>query len=77
MLTTPRPDSDFVFELVIPSLPGHTFSQGASKPGFAAGQIAVLFDELMSRLGHHKYYVHGENWGSVIGNSMAILNADK
>lgn len=77
LLTTPRPDSDFVFELVIPSLPGYTFSQGSSKPGLAAAPIAVLFDELMSRLGHQKYYVHGGDWGSVIGNNMAILNPDK
>ncbi|CAH1396964.1 unnamed protein product [Nezara viridula] len=77
LLTTPQPDSNFVFEVVIPSLPGHTFSQGASKPGLAPAKIAVLFNELMSRLGHDKYYVHGGDWGSVIGNNMAILNPDK
>lgn len=27
MLTTPRPDSDFVFEVIAPSLPGYGFSQ--------------------------------------------------
>lgn len=77
MLTTPRPDSDFVFEVVIPSLPGYTFSQGASKPGLGVPQIAVMFDELMSRLGHRKYYVHGGDWGSVLGNNMAILFPNK
>ncbi|CAH1396960.1 unnamed protein product [Nezara viridula] len=77
LLTTPQPDFNFVFEVVIPSLPGYTFSQGATKPGLASAHIAVLFDELMSRLNHDKYYVHGEDWGSAIGNSMAILNPNK
>jgi len=39
MLTTPRPDKDFVFEVIAPSLPGYGFSQAAVRPGLATPQV--------------------------------------
>ena len=38
-LTTPQASRDFVFELIIPSLPGYGFSQAASKPGLGPPQV--------------------------------------
>lgn len=35
--------------------------------------MAVIFKNLMNRLGHKKYYVQGGDWGAVIGSSMATL----
>lgn len=39
LLTTPKPDKDFVFELVVPSLPGYGFSDGAVRPGLAPAYV--------------------------------------
>jgi juvenile hormone epoxide hydrolase len=42
MLTTPRPDRDFVFEVIAPSLPGYGFSQGAVRPGLGTAQVKLI-----------------------------------
>jgi len=39
MLTTPRPDRNFVFEVIAPSLPGFAFSQAAVRPGLGPAQV--------------------------------------
>jgi len=46
LLTTPRPDKDFVFEVIAPSLPGYGFSQAAVRQGLGPPQ--VKFTEKMS-----------------------------
>lgn len=53
MLTTPRPDRDFVFEVIAPSLPGYGFSQGAVRPGldqthvkFTAKCLIILLNDV-------------------------------
>jgi len=42
MLTTPRPDKDFVFEVIAPSLPGYGFSQAAVRPGMGPAQVKFV-----------------------------------
>lgn len=39
MLTTARPGSDYVFEVIAPSLPGYGFSAPAVRPGLGAAQV--------------------------------------
>lgn len=39
LLTKPRADHDFAFELIIPSLPGYGFSQGAVRRGLDTAQV--------------------------------------
>ncbi|KAF7988590.1 hypothetical protein HCN44_001163 [Aphidius gifuensis] len=73
MLTTPKENVDFIFELIIPSLPGYGFSQGAVRPGLAHAEIAVIFKNLMTRLGFNKFYAQGGDWGSIIVRDMAAL----
>lgn len=73
MLTTPQKNRDFVFELIVPSLPGFGFSDAAKKPGCGTAQMAVIFSNLMKRLGYHSYFVQGGDWGSGIASSMATL----
>ncbi|XP_077295129.1 juvenile hormone epoxide hydrolase 1-like isoform X2 [Arctopsyche grandis] len=73
MLTTPRKGMNFVFEIIIPSLPGYGFSQAASKPGLGAAQMSVVMKNLMGRLGYEKYMVQGGDWGSLIAHNMAVL----
>ncbi|XP_011879720.1 PREDICTED: juvenile hormone epoxide hydrolase 1-like [Vollenhovia emeryi] len=73
MLTTPRPDRDFVFEVIAPSLPGYGFSQGAVRPGLGTPQIALIFKNLMLRLGFGKFYTQGGDWGSAVVAHMSSL----
>ncbi|XP_063628907.1 juvenile hormone epoxide hydrolase-like [Cydia splendana] len=73
LLSTQRSDYDFVFEVVVPSLPGFGFSQGAVRPGLGPFQVAIVMRNLMNRLGFNKYYVHGGDFGHVIGSIMATL----
>ncbi|RZB40630.1 juvenile hormone epoxide hydrolase-like protein, partial [Asbolus verrucosus] len=77
LLTTVQKDKHFVFEVIAPSLPGYGFSQAAVRPGLGASQVAVVFKNLMKRLGFENYYVQGGDWGSTIASSMAILFPEK
>ncbi|GGN88314.1 microsomal epoxide hydrolase [Actinoplanes lobatus] len=54
------------FHLVIPSLPGFGFSTPLAGPGMNAARIAAILTELMARLGHDRYGVHGYDWGAWI-----------
>ncbi|XP_072023374.1 epoxide hydrolase 1-like [Amphiura filiformis] len=38
-----------------------------------AHAVARIFGKLMSRLGHHRYYVQGGDWGSYITSIMGML----
>ncbi|EFN83232.1 juvenile hormone epoxide hydrolase 1 [Harpegnathos saltator] len=73
MLTTPRPDKDFVFEVIAPSLPGYAFSQAAVRPGLGPAQMSLMFKNLMSRLGFSKFYAQGGDWGSIIVTHLSGL----
>ncbi|MBY5349807.1 alpha/beta fold hydrolase [Rhizobium leguminosarum] len=64
------------FDLIIPSLPGYGFSAKPKRP-ISPQRIGVLFDLLMHEvLGYDRYLVHGTDWGIVIGQSMALDQAD-
>ena len=73
LLTQDSPDYDFVFEVVVPSLPGYGFSDPAKKAGLGPAEMGLIFDRLMKRLGYDRYYVQGGDWGSLIGTNMATL----
>mgnify|MGYP005984319255 CR=1 FL=1 len=73
LLTTPSPDKNFVFEVIVPSIPGYGFSQAAVRPGLGAPQMAVIFKNLMKRLGFEKYYVQGGDFGAIILHQMSVL----
>ncbi|XP_058818176.1 juvenile hormone epoxide hydrolase 1-like [Topomyia yanbarensis] len=72
-LTTRSDEKEYVFEVIVPSLPGYGFSQGAAKQGLSPAKIAVILRNLMIRLGFKKYYVHGGDWGAIVGNLMATF----
>lgn len=71
MLTTETKDKDYVFEVIAPSLPGYGFSEAASKQGLHFAEMAIVFRNLMARLGKSRYYIQGGDWGSAIGTTMA------
>lgn len=76
MLTTPSKERNIVFELVMPHIPGYGFSETAVKPGLGAAETALVFKNLMHRLGHEKFYVQGGDMGGIILNYMSVMYPD-
>jgi len=77
LLTAPRDDSDVVFDVICPSIPGYGFSEAAHRPGLNVIEAGRLFVKLMDRLGIEKFYVQGGDWGSHIVTSIATLFPDR
>lgn len=73
LITAVSKDRDFAIEVIVPSLPGYGFSDGAVRPGLGAPQIGVVMRNLMHRLGYKKFYVQGGDWGGIIGSTMATI----
>lgn len=49
------------------------FSDGASVTGLNPTEMAVIFRNLMLRLGYNKFLIQGGDWGSLIGASLATI----
>lgn len=64
---------DIDFEIIVPSLPGYGWSSAASKPGLGYPQMAVVFRNLMRRLGYKNWYIQGGDWGSQIASMMGTF----
>lgn len=75
LLTKPSKDN-IAFEVIVPSLPGYGFSDGAAKKGLGSAKMAVIFKNLMDRIGIQKYFIQGGDWGSYIGAIMASYFPD-
>ncbi|XP_029155825.1 juvenile hormone epoxide hydrolase 1-like [Nylanderia fulva] len=73
LLTTPKAEYDFVFEVIAPSLPGFGFSSPATIPGLSYIQMSMVLKNLMLRLGYDKFYIQGGDWGAIIVNAMSTL----
>ncbi|XP_049279606.1 juvenile hormone epoxide hydrolase 1-like [Anopheles funestus] len=73
MLSNRTSDKEYVFDVIVPSLPGYGWSQGSTKPGLSASKVAVIMKNLMARLGYRRFYIQGGDWGAIIGNLMAVL----
>lgn len=68
-LTTPEKfggDRDDSFDVIIPSIPGHAFSEIPLKQGFEDRQVANIFVKLMKALGYDKFGAHGYDLGASI-----------
>ncbi|XP_063541559.1 juvenile hormone epoxide hydrolase-like [Cydia strobilella] len=68
-----RDDCDFVFEIVVPNLPGYGYSEATSKPGLALYQMGIIMKNLMLRLGKQQFYIHAGDVGHVVGDAIATL----
>lgn len=73
LLTTSKPEYDFVFEVIVPSLPGYGFSSPATITGLTSAEIGVVMKNLMLRLNFNKFYLQGGDWGSAIVAAMSVL----
>ena len=60
------------FEIVVPSLPGFGYSDGAILPGMSPKRMAQVLNALMTtKLGYDHYVVQGGDWGSQIARHLA------
>jgi pimeloyl-ACP methyl ester carboxylesterase len=63
------------FHLVIPSLPGHGFSEKPSSTGWDPARIARAWVVLMKRLGYDRFVAQGGDWGAAVTQWMGIQAA--
>jgi epoxide hydrolase len=78
-LTDPRShdaDPADAFHVVVPSIPGFGPSTPVVEPGWEMGRTADAFAELMRRLGHERYGLHGGDIGAGITGQLAARAAD-
>ncbi len=61
------------FDVVIPSLPGHGFSEKPTTTGWDPVRIAHAWVVLMKRLGYTHYFAQGGDWGNAVTEQMALL----
>ena len=61
------------FDIVIPSLPGHGFSDKPTTTGWDPIRIARAWIALMKRLGYTRYVAQGGDWGNAVTEQMALL----
>jgi epoxide hydrolase len=61
------------FHLVVPSIPGFGLSGPTHDRGWNVRRIARAWDELMSRLGYHRYGAQGGDWGSTISRELGLV----
>ncbi|MBI3992256.1 MAG: alpha/beta fold hydrolase [Candidatus Lambdaproteobacteria bacterium] len=60
------------FHVVVPSLPGYTFSPPPAAPGMGTRRIGGLLHRLMQQeLGYARYGLQGGDWGAVVTSWMA------
>jgi len=64
------------FHLVIPSLPGHGFSEKPRETGWDPIRIARAWVVLMKRLGYTEFVAQGGDWGNAVTEQMALLKPD-
>ena len=64
------------FHLVCPSLPGYGFSGKPARTGWGAARIADAWDELMRRLGYHRYGAQGGDWGSMVTVGLGMRHPE-
>ena len=64
-------DAADAFHVVIPSIPGFTFSGPTREPGWNRYRTARAWVELMRRLGYDRYGTHGNDAGSYVSPEVA------
>ncbi|ALC42557.1 Jheh1 [Drosophila busckii] len=66
-------NNKYIFNVIVPSLPGYGWSQGTSRTGMGPAQVAIMLRNLMLRLGYNKFFIQGGDWGSILGSHIATL----
>lgn len=79
LLTDPRShggDPNDAFHVVIPSVPGYTFSGPTRDTGWNSRRIAKAWATLMNRLGYERYAAHGGDGGSLITRELGMVDPE-
>ncbi|MEL7975818.1 epoxide hydrolase family protein [Isoptericola sp. F-RaC21] len=61
------------FHVVVPSLPGFGFSTPLSGTGWEVARTTEAYAEIMTRLGHERFAVHGTDIGAGTAGRLAAL----
>lgn len=69
-------DASDAFHLVCPSLPGYGFSGKPETSGCGVDKIAVMWGQLMARLGYDRYVAQGGDWGAMVTQAMALSQTE-
>ena len=70
--TTHGGEASDAFHLVIPSMPGYGFSAKPASPGWNPVRVASAYNNLMARLGCHRWAAQGGDWGAIVIEQMAL-----
>ncbi|MGH8775088.1 MAG: epoxide hydrolase family protein [Jiangellaceae bacterium] len=62
-------------DVVVPSLPGYTFSDQPDGP-MTVEDVAEVVHELVVGLGYDRYAAHGGDWGSAIAERLALTYSE-
>lgn len=76
LLTEPVDDGP-AFHVVAPSMPGFAYSGKPAATGWGSERIADMWVEVMGRLGHDTFWLHGGDWGAIIGSTCALRHPDR
>lgn len=60
--------------VVVPSLPGFSFSTPLAEGGWTTARIAATLDTLMRRLGYTSYGAHGSDAGALVARELGLLD---
>jgi epoxide hydrolase len=64
------------FHCVVPSLPGHGWSDKPAEVGWGVKRIARAWATLMSRLGYERFGAQGSDWGTSVSASLGQLDPE-
>jgi len=70
-------DAADAFDVVVPSLPGYTFSTPLRRPGINFWNTADLWVALMESLGYERFATQGGDWGAFISAQLGHKYADR
>ncbi|MGV2289895.1 epoxide hydrolase family protein [Trinickia sp. YCB016] len=65
-------DPNDAFDVVVPSLPGFTFSPAPAEPGTSSFQVADLWASLMQGLGYERFGAQGGDLGAGVSIALAL-----
>lgn len=68
--------ADDAFHVICPSLPGFGFSGKPPATGWGVEKIALVWKELMARLGYDNYLAQGGDWGSAVTTAIGWQDPD-
>lgn len=76
-LTDPSSPQAPAFHVVAPSLPGFGFSGKPHRPGWTVERTADAWVHLMRRLGYHRFFAVGGDWGGRITAALGGRHPDR